>query len=491
MSALPELDSWQYRLVQGASGQPGVVTIREIAGFTLETGADLPVHDVSDAEGRPVGVLLGHPLQFLSDGTAKRSGGAVKLSSKLTHDVGAFVEAGFEELAGRFLWIFENGETRRIYPDCSGQIPCVFDKGAKRVGATAHALLSDAEYEARFDRGLFDRLGLDGLGWLPGGVTAHEGLNRLLPNHFLDLSDFTVHRHWPNAPWSTNTNPKQGIQELAGLVRAQIAALVETPERRVAQALTAGRETRMLLGCARPVASKLDLVTVSAGGSHQTDSVMARRIAKGENLSHRELLRATSTPKEREAYLRRGGHCIADANANYFPSVRPIADTHIFVGGAGGEIGRGFFWRPGDTAETKLTGAGMVNRFGLSPEPVLIEAMEAWLEGLAGYDSLQILDLAYIEQRMGPWAGPQFCCDPTLVRMAPLLSRRTARLMLSLPEDWKRNEGMADAVLKETWPELLRFPFNSLGAVQDLFGKVARVLRDPGVILRKLRKKAL
>ncbi|MEX0337701.1 MAG: hypothetical protein AB3N11_01545 [Arenibacterium sp.] len=491
MTALPPLDRWQYRLVSAPSGQDGVNHSRQIAGSHLETGADLPVHDITDASGARCGVLIGHPLHFQSARTARRVEGAVQLGAQLGADVDSFVEAGFQELAGRFLWIFESGTLRRVYPDCAGQIPCVFDVEAGRIGATAHALLGNTAYTERFDQGLYDRVGIEGLGWFPGGVTAHSGLTRLLPNHFLDLADFSVHRHWPTKPLGESADPTRDVFELAKLVHAQIAALTELPDRRVAQALTAGRETRMLLGCARDIADKLDFVTVSAGGAHQTDTVMARRIVAAEHLSHRALPRQTATSEERAAYLRRGGHCVADANANYFPSVRPIADTHVFIGGAGGEIGRGFFWRPGDTRKTKLTGAGMVNRFGLSAEPRLVTAMDTWLEGLAGHDSLQILDLAYIEQRMGPWSGPQFCCDPTLVRFAPLLSRSTATLMLGFPEDWKRNEGMADAILHATWPELLRFPFNSLGAVQDMLGKVGRVNRDPGLILRKLRKKRL
>lgn len=491
MTSLPFLDRWQYRLLPGASDTSGVAGRLEVAGHVLETGADLPVHEVRDADGRACGRLVGHPLQFLPEGGAALVGSVLQLNAVLVADADRFVEDAFRELAGRFLWVFEADGVARVYPDCAGQIPCVFDPESGVVGSSAHALLDDAAYEERFDRGLYDRVGIDGLGWFPGGVTAHAGLTRLLPNHYLDLADFTVHRHWPRGPWREGSDPDAEARDLAELVRAQVGALVAYPERRVAQALTAGRETRMLLGCAREVAGLIDLVTVSAGGSHQTDTVMARRIAAAEGLSHRELPRATASAAERANYLRRGGHCIADANARYFPSVRPIADSHVFVGGAGGEIGRGFFWRQGDTRETRLDGAGLMNRFGLPPEPRLIAAMEVWLAGLDGFDSLQILDLAYIEQRMGPWAGPQFCCDPTLVRFAPLLSRRTAELMLGLPENWKRGEGMADAILQATWPELLRFPFNSLGAVRDMLGKLGRVTRDPSLVLRKLRKKRL
>lgn len=470
MSNKADLDPWQYRITQG--------------GQVLEAGPGLDQVALEDAGGAPVGTLIGFPIDLLQE--IRLTGGTHRVAARLSGDLDAFAEAVLSELAGRFLWLCRVEDAARIYLDVSGQVPCVYDPALGIAASSAHALLEAQAYHARFDAELHRRLGIGGLGWIPGGLTAHEGVFRLLPNHRLDLEDFSVVRHWPLAPIPPAEDPEKAISALIGTVQRQITALGKEP-RRIAQALTAGRETRMLLGCVRPHAEDIDFVTVA--GASQTDTVMAARIAAGEGLSHRVLPQVMASAQARATYLRRNGDCIADANASSFPSVVPLAESHVFVGGAGGEVGRGFFWRPGDDADTPLDGAALMGRFGLPPEPRVIAALDAWRAGLTGFDARTVLDLAYIEQRMGPWGGAQFPSDPTLVRFAPLLSRAGVTAMMSLPDAWKRNEGMSAAVLRQTWPELARYPFNTLGPVRDAMAKLKKAVKDPSAILRKLRKR--
>lgn len=470
MSDKAELDPWQYRIAQG--------------GQMLEVGPGLDRVALEDAKGTPVGTLIGFPIDLIHQ--ARLTGGTHRVTAVLDEDLDLFAEAVLSELAGRFLWLCQVGGIARVYLDVSGQVPCVYDPTLGVAASSAHALLEAEAYDARFDADLHARLGIGGLGWIPGGLTAHQGVMRLLPNHRLDLGDFSVTRHWPLAPIPPAEDPEKAISALIETVQRQITAL-NKGERRIAQALTAGRETRMLLGCVRPHAKDIDFVTVA--GASQTDTVMAARIAAGEGLSHRVLPLVQVSAAARTTYLRRNGDCIADANASSFPSVAPLAGSHVFVGGAGGEVGRGFFWRPGDDDTTPLDGAALMGRFGLPSEPRVVAALDAWCAGLAGYGTLAKLDLAYIEQRMGPWGGAQFPSDPTLVRFAPLLTRAGVTAMMRLPEDWKRNEGMSAAVLRQTWPELARYPYNTLGPLRDTMAKLGKVARDPAAILRKLRKR--
>lgn len=475
------LDPWQFRI----SGKDSA-SARRIGDVFVEIGPDLNEVVLEDAAGQPVGLLLGFPIGL--DARQRLEGGTYRLAHAFDKDVDAFANAALEELAGRFLWVCTAGERARIYLDATGQVPCVYDPVMRIAASSASAMLAPEAYEARFDHGLHARLGIAGLGWIPGGLTAHSGVLRLLPNHVLDLEDFSVQRHWPLVPVQEAKDPEDAVGVIVRTIQSQLEALV-AGKRRVAQALTAGRETRMLLGCARAVAPRMDFVTVDAADAGHVDTVMAARIAAGEGLQHRVLPLVMADADARALYLRRNGNCIADANASSFPSVAPIAQSHVFVGGAGGEVGRGFFWRPADTQATPLDGTALMGRFGLPSDPQVIAALDAWCEGLHGRSAFEILDLAYVEQRMGPWGGAQFPSDPTLVRFAPLLTRRSVRAMMSLPTDWKRKEEMSAAILRQTWPELNRYPFNTLGAVRDAVAKARKALRDPSVILRKLRKR--
>ena len=477
------LDPWQYRLSPVAV--PGA---QALGAFWLETGPDLPVIPVTDAQGASVGILLGFPIDLAKECMVSTDWLApIALAADADADADAFAHAVLMALGGRFLWICTAAGLARIYPDCSAQVSCVYDPAAQMAGSTAFALLDDAEYDARFDKALFDRLGVDGEGWFPAGLTAHRGLTRLLPNHYLDLNHWQTRRFWPIAPLETTQNPSETVDQIIAIVQAQIKALLGGPKK-LAFALTAGHETRMLLACARAYLKDIDFVTVTGGDRHEVDTVMARCIAKDQGLNHITLPRLTATEDQRTLFIRRGGHCNADTNSHFHPSVWPIANSHSFAGGVGGEVARAFFWRPTDAKETTLTSATMISRFGLSAVGPLTIAVDHWLSEIPPLDMGHSLDLAYLEHRDGAWYAAQFCCDPTLVRLAPLLTFQTVALMISLPPDWKRRDQLGHAIIARLWPELAQYPFNSLGRWKDLMVKALRLVNNPRLLIKKLRK---
>lgn len=477
------LDPWQYRI--SGTFHPDALRVGQMY---LQVGPDLGVIQVSDQTGHPVGVLLGFPID-LDGGTYLGASDNHRVAFDLGADLDDFVDKVIASLAGRFLFILNTGSVLRIYPDCVAQVPCVYDPVLKIAASTSHAMLDESAYWERFDQAMYDRLDVAREGWFPGGLTAHTGISRVLPNHYLDLQDWGLTRCWPREELVTAPNPMKAVDELVALVRTQLTALSAGPLE-IAQGLTAGRETRTLQACARPVVSQIQFVTITGADRHACDTVMARKIAGDQGLRHREIPRVTATQAQRDLFVRRGGHCVGDSNALYHPSVWPLAKNYILAGGIGGEVGRGFFWKPADTPDTDLSGASLVGRLGLARQDQIIAGLDAWLKGLPTDNALEILDFAYVEQRMAPWSGAQFCCDPTLIRTAPLMTRRGVDLLLSLPPEWKRTNRLFAEIIKANWPELEKYPYNSLGFWSDTFNKAVRAIENPNIILKKLRKLA-
>lgn len=478
--ALPKLDKWQYRLCREI--QPGGI---RIGAFWLEVDPGLPAFPLMDVQGKSAGWILGHPIDFARE---RFLDGPVTLP--------AGFDAGDPDQVLRFLWslggiflvLLDRPDGLWAYPDASAHIPLVYDRVTGNAGASAHALLADPDYEDRRDHALTERLGVGGEGWLPAGFTAHHDIVRLLPNHRIRLDDGRTERFWPRGPVPTTTDPDAMVAETVHLLRAQVAAM-EASGKRPALGLTGGTESRSILAACRTFLGRMDIVTVTRGGDRPADTIISARIAVDMGIPRRELPRLTATPEQTALFIRRGGHAIGDTNSLYHPSVWPIADSHIFIGGVGGEVGRAFFWRASDTPATAITAVLLNGRFGLPQTPQLIEALEAWLAGLPpGLDAYGILDLAYIEHRMGPWYAMQITCDPTLLRIHPLFTFRGVELLLSLPPDWKRASRLGPEMIRTHWPELMNYPFNSLGKVQDMWAKVRRALRDPAVVMKKLRK---
>ena len=473
------VDKWQYRISKSRleNGIP-------LGRFWLETGPDLPHFPVQDSTGKPVGMILGQVIDLKNKVVLES---AWQAPVALGDDVDAFAKQVLWSLGGNFLWIFINDEFARIYPDCSAQVPCVWDASAGMAGSTAHALLDDAAYAERLDVKLHAALGVDGEGWFPVDQTAHIGLKRLLPCHYLNLTDWCAYRFWSIAQAEKPLEPQEATRRIVEVVRAQLQAIIAS-RKCLGQSLTAGRETRALLSCSRSFLDKIEAFTVVGTDRHMIDSVVARRIAKEFKVKHRELQRTIATDEQRDLFIRRGGHCYGDTNTRFHPSGWPIAQTHVMIAGTGGEVGRGFFWRASDHKDTRITPQLLIGRFGLRQEPSLVESVDKWLKGLPPLNAFQILDQAYLELRMGTWHGVQFCCNPTLTRISPLFTYPCAEQLLLLPDEWKRENRFAEEIIRANWPELMRIPFNSLGWFRDRLILAQKVVSNPAVIWKRLRK---
>ena len=476
------LDRWQYRI----TSEPAQDAY-QVADLWLTGGPDLPVTQVFDQGGTPIGLLVGFAIEIAQAQVIRETWTApVNAADPIDKTAKTLLWA----LGGRFIWICNIDDSLRIYPDAGGQVTCVFDADLKCAGATAASILDDSAYSERFNQALFDQLGVNGEGWFPAGLTAHHGITRLLPNHFLDLKSWRVSRFAAGASTQPDMSPQAITDRLIAITRAQMKALIRH-DKSPAVALTAGYETRALLACARPYLDDVKFVTVVGEDRHQIDTTIATQIADDLGLTHIKLHRQVATPSQQQLFLRRCGHCHGDSNVKFHPSVWPLGPDHDFVGGLGGEIGRAFLWRATDRQDTAITTDVLMTRFGLRQSQTARDAIEAWLTALKteiGDDAFAILDLAYVENRMGPWANVQFCADPSVVRYAPMFTYETSELMRSLPADWKREGKLGVAMITQLWPELNKYPYNSLGPLKDIWVKIQRMIANPAMISKKLRQ---
>ena len=436
-------EAWQYRI--GQDPTEGSIAVGDLH---LSVGPGLDLCRLQTPEGDAAGILLGFPIDLETQRMAR---GALSLAQGPGTDPEGFAAHVLTRFAGRFIWIWEAPSGLRLYLDSTGQVPCVYDAEARRAGTSAASILDEAAYDARFDRGLFDALHVAQAGWGVGGLTMHRGVTRLMPNHYLDLLRWQPVRHWPGPEGlPVAADPEAAVAEFIDLIRTQYRAMM-SEDRKLAISLTAGRDTRMLLACARPFLEEVEFVTVTGGDVYSRDTVVAHHIASQEGLTHFDLPRIKATPEAREAYLRRGGQVVADTNADTFPSVHPIAKSHYMAGGGGGEIARGFAWAGGEGAPKGKPSAEMVlTRFSLTTPPAAVEAMAAWIDALPVDRVNEVMDLAYIEQRMGHWSGAQFPSDPGLVRMQSGHQGRPGRAAAAgVVELGKTHAAMSEAI--EIW----------------------------------------
>jgi hypothetical protein len=333
-------------------------------------------------------------------------------------------------------------------------------------------------------------------GMYPLGLTPRYGIDRILPNHFLDLSSWQLIRHWPKQPLVNVTSPDAAISEISAIVKRNIAAIARDGTARLT--LTAGKDSRMLLACGRDIADKVELFTAQIPDKNgRIDCDVATRIARRFGLTHYVLSTESATEEDLEEWMFRIGFSTGEIrgweSATMFK--RLPNGGRAMLKGLVGELARGFYWYKDDTETAAMPPERLIEHCNTCPlyEEPLGRARD-WLRTVPVADSLQLLDMFYLEQRLGCWAGvlPYAECDFGFA-VYPMCHRGVVERMLTLPTAYRRSGSLAEHIIAREWPELLEWPFNKavgprrlLDAVEDVMEKGRFALRDPGWALNRV-----
>lgn len=471
MSNLPRQPSelaGQFVLTQEQERIPAGWATRQQCGWTLATHPGLPVIEIAAPEQAQAGWLLGYPIagDELGPPVLRLPQGALADS--------AMLESALAELGGRFVAIVLAGPIARLYLDACGSLAAVYSTHAPVVASTP-SLIDGREHAWDQELARFLQMPASGR-WYPFGLTPKRNVERLLPNHYLDLASWSARRHWAGPAKGAGEPPVQALVEaIVARTRRNIAATARTYP--LHMSLTAGRDSRMLLACARDQIERIVFFTFTRGRD-TADAQIARTLAREHGLAHRQLRIESASPAELAAWLERTGRCVSGEIWKIHPTLRRLDHERALLPGMAGEVARAYLWRPEDTAERRLEPAELLARCHLpANQPMLLRA-EAWLAELAGLSAYTILDLLYLEQRLGCWGGPQqYGGDGySACQLFPLAHREIFAAMLALPPEYRRGNQLALDICRLAWPELLRLPFNQFSGWQRYPRRVAKAL---------------
>ncbi|MBZ9993088.1 hypothetical protein [Mesorhizobium sp. BH1-1-4] len=470
----------QFVVSLGGVSPAGGSHRHKLASLAVDIFPGVDLIPVIDGGGRTIGALLGTAIDLDNESIVT---GQLRLEGTLStsQDVEPFLEKNIYRLAGSFLFVLDVRGMRRIYLDADATMSLVYDPEAEIAGSSAAPLFDAETYRGRFRTDLYNALDVDNAGWFTAGLTAHRGLHRLLCNHYLDLETWVAVRHWPRQQIADGPDASMAYRQISDQVTRAIRALAKSGNACVA--LTAGNDSRFLLACCRDLVNDVSFVTVDAPGA-ELDVACARNLATRFGLRHKVLPFRLASAVEQERWQFRAGHCVGGANMKMHPSVSPLEGKY-FVGGLGGEIGRGFLWLKAES-DTAIDAANIVARLKLPQHPAVLEAVDAWLFPLLNYDSLFILDLAYLELRMSAWGFADSYVKPKQKEINPMISRANYVNMLSVPSRMRRER---EILLKEIgikWPDVLAIPINRYGDMRDKLKFVRDVFSNPRRAIRKV-----
>jgi hypothetical protein len=437
-----------------------------LGAWTLGYHPTLPVVAIDDDDGVQVGWLLGYPIT--TDGELLTSGGRITLRAGVE-------PVGFvDRLGGRFLAVFVTTVTPSVYPDACGSYSSVYCPALEIAASTPGLIPYDTTTTDRTE--LIEQLGIP---WsnsmFPVGLTPRHGIHRLLPHHHLDLDRWVMSRHGPNWRPRGTTSIDEAVHDIARITTRNIGAIREHFS--CCLPLTAGYDSRMLLACARPWVSDLELYTLDFPGlAGANDSHVAAQIARRFGLTHRRVPMRTARNEDLETWMYRISCSVGEprgwqANTSY----RTLDPNRVRLGGNIGDLARRAYWTPEDKPDSVITAdrlvAHAVNHRGTptrgqaaaADSPVIRDQLEHWIEHAGTTDALQLLDMFYLENRVGSWAGvfPYAEYYAPGFTIFPLCHREIIDAMASLPEQTRRDGTFTKDVIANEWPDLLAWPFNA------------------------------
>lgn len=442
----------------------------------IEYSDHLRCLDVKDGDGVTVATALGVFVEHHAPAGLAFRDDTIEWSGT-SSDLASFERDVVDGLAGAFILITQRPLPRRIYLDPGGQLPLVYDAQTRRAACGANDLFCDEEYSERILKDRIKRLvGREGNGWISGTLTAHVGVTRLLPNHFLDLDHFSAHRYWPASDFEHYLDLADAQQEAAAAAKGYVEAC--SRQYATSVTLTAGFDSRLLMAASRDSRDRIEFFTILSG-RRGVDQIVSERLSSTLGLRHRTVRAVEATNEEKARWDRLVSHCVREVNRTSHPTLRQ-APGQVMLTGMYGETGRCRLYKHDmDTIDTKLASARFIlSRLTLPLDAELLENVDQWLDPIRALPTSAILDLAFNELKFGSWAMGQAPVQKALkMSLAPLSQRKVLNAFMAVPPTVKGTAALFDGIVRGLWPEAMTIPINRTGDWRDAVAPIGKLLQ--------------
>jgi hypothetical protein len=465
---------------------PASYRLSDLGGAWLASDAKLPITAFKDSGGRGLGWLVGHCFSEFHGEFLK--GGEVSVPGEVATPE-EFELRVLNRLSGMFVFLTSTDMPQRLYMDPGASFPIVYTPTDRRAASSVALLLTEQEYKDRFLTDLHEALIVrEGTGsWITGGLTAHRGVRRVLANHYLDLDSWTTHRFWPRlgdfAQW-------RDFGTSVDLCANAITEFTNAASRgfRLGSALTAGFDTRMLVASSRHCLPRVQFFTLEAPNA-EMDTDVAHRLAERFGLSHRVLPLHDADQEALEIWDRMVSDCMLEHTRRTHITLRDLTDVDAVMAGLFGETARCRLYRQDYATinEGTIDSRFLADRLTVPPHPALLEAFDVWLGEIQGQPNSVIMEMAFVELKVGIWAmGQRPMTNSLKLNLLPFAQRRVLDAFVGVAPAEKGTKRLFQAVLERQWSELMEFPINKYGDLRDRL-TVFKKLTDANKVRRYLR----
>ncbi|WP_294621232.1 hypothetical protein [uncultured Roseovarius sp.] len=434
---------------------------KSLNGWTLHHGFALRVLEILDKNKTQVGFLLGHAL-YADSGLVRD---CLTITSGI-EDAGFWpsVEAQISELSGRYLAIIVTPRFQRILPDPVSDIPVIYNPEMSRVGSSLGLVLTRPIRR----NPLFDpRNVLTGKQTLSFGQTLDNEVFRCLPNHFLDLSDFSSHRFWPREDTVLTVAPRRvrrNIVEITERLSAHMASWIS--EFKCAMPVTGGKDSRALLACSQEHLGEItQFFAHRFNNNTRRDAITGQQIMAELGYPFEHYFRRDASLRQRADMRLKMGWSGYRGELGALHALESYPEDYIILRGNIMELIRANQYR-GDRLHGEVHIAHGIRRTG-APEGEVHREIGKWQDlYMAWYDTLpsaaqaRPYDFGFIEHLLPNTQASYFTAMHRGPFINPFNDRRLIQLAISIPPDIRYRKNLYEEIILRRAPDLMNIPFN-------------------------------
>ena len=375
-------------------------------------------------------------------------------------------------LGGRWAIIATDGHDQRLFHDAFGlrqvfyTVPEIAGRPYAMSEAAAGAVLLDLpmDGEARTFMNSAEFRREPEYKW-PAASSPFQGIQRLLPNHYLDLRSGDCRRFWPNRRIHS-IGIEEGVEKIAGLLTGMLRAAVQRFE--LAVAVTCGIDSRVVLAACKDIKDRVSFVTVrqwrmdDESPDITVPGTLLARLGLGHDVIHAPV---TTTPE----FIRIFKSSTFLAHDHYGPDVEAVLGHYqrskVAVTGSGGEVGRRAFRADLRWFDHKRVTPDYLSRIEIgSRNSFALKHFDMWLTDVGSTHGINKLDLFEWEQGCGSWlATTQLEFDMAWKDIfTPFNCRDLVVAMLAVPVRYRKGPDfpLFQRLIQEMWPEVQDAPIN-------------------------------
>ena len=394
----------------------------------------------------------------------------------------------YSSWAGR--WVLVGNH--QVHTDCSSLLGCFYTKitGDHWVSSSLAIIEEICGLSPRPEI-LKHKVGIE---WYPLPLTRFEGVFKILPSQFLNLTTFIPEpRPLPHEIKGKNYN--EILTQIAEKLKHSLVN-VSGIGKRILVPLTSGYDSRLVLAATHYAGLKAETYTTGHDYISYADIKTPFKLSKAAGYRHMFIKPSAFSKHKEEMYDYHSGKNIYDIDRTKYAHGQweLFGKGDVVLRGGLFELARCFYWKKMGS-ELNIENIIEARRLTYDPDSFNAKALSEWLKWVkqTPTEGLDWRDRYYLEQRVAGWLSSlEQSLDLTDTERFYIINcHDIISLFLSIPEEKRKTSQHHIDLIDIMFHQLLRYPFNppdpTFRMIQKKFTRLSKMPLN--VLFRKLQAK--